>query len=86
MRLLTACDNPLVRALTVAALLLVAAAPATGQVASSDRSRWIALAKGGFVVPLAHPSPGFGGSSSSPERVCLERYMSLLRSRAQSPF
>jgi hypothetical protein len=40
-----------VRILAVVALLCVAVAPAEGQEPSPDRSAWIALAKGGFVVP-----------------------------------
>ena len=39
------------RVLAFVALLCVAAAPVAGQEASPDRSAWIALAKGGFVVP-----------------------------------
>src|SRR4051812_38454929 len=44
------CDNPRVPAFAIM-MLLAAAAPAAAQPAPASRDSWIALAKGGFVVP-----------------------------------
>jgi hypothetical protein len=44
------CDNPRVHAFAIV-MLLAAAAPAAAQPAPASRDSWIALARGGFVVP-----------------------------------